>query len=137
MITSTATVHWRPSRCVAVTLCAFGLLGALGAWASDLPRDLAAMLGVAASTLGVLGARRETRRPPRVFAIDPAGVGSLDGVRLAGFDLHWRGPLAFLVARDDAGRAHRLAFWPDVLDAEGRRVLRLVSTAHHTPAVAG
>ena len=137
MIMSATTVHWRPSRCVAGALCAFGVLGALGAWASDLPRDLAVMLGVAASTLGVLGARRETRRPPRVLAIDPAGVGALDGMRLASFDLHWRGPLAFLAARDDAGRMHRLAFWPDVLDAEGRRALRLVSTFPHTPAVAG
>lgn len=137
MMTPTTTVHWRPSRYVAGALCAFGVLGALGAWASDLPRDLAVMLGVAASTLGVLGARRETRRPPRVLGIEPAGVGTLDGLRLASLDIHWRGPIAFLVARDDAGRMHRLAFWPDVLDAEGRRALRRMSTAQHTPAVAG
>ncbi|WP_231734445.1 hypothetical protein [Noviluteimonas gilva] len=41
--------------------------------------------------------------------------------------VHWRGTLAFLRARDAQGRTHRLAFWPDTLDARGRRALRLAS----------
>ena len=130
-------ILWRPSRLVAGALVLLGVFGALGAWASDMPREVAAVVAVASTALGLLRAHRERHRPPRVLTVDPAGVATLDGARLATLDLHWRGPIAFVVGRDDAGCVHRLAFWPDVLDAGGRRALRLASTARNTPAVAG
>jgi len=105
------------------------MLGAFGALASDLPAAWAGPIGMATASVGCLQAWREARRTRRTLAIDSAGM-TLDGRPLRQVMLRWRGPLAFLWARDLAGRVHRLAWWPDTLDAAGRRALRLAVAAH-------
>jgi toxin CptA len=98
-------VEWRPSRCVVFSQIALGLLGAAGLLLCDLPTRYAVPSAAAALLLGIAGAVRERRRPPM----------RIDATEL---DLHWRGPLAF-------DRRTGLSWWPDTLDAAGRRTLRL------------
>lgn len=98
-------VEWRPSRCVVFSQIALGLLGAAGLLLCDLPTRYAVPSAAAALLLGIAGAVRERRRPPL----------RIDATEL---DLHWRGPLAF-------DRRTGLSWWPDTLDAAGRRTLRL------------
>jgi len=102
------TVTWRPSWWVVGAHLAFGVFGGIGVVASAVPRDLAIPGAAAAILSGVLQALREGRRPARTL-------------RVAELDLHWRGPLAF-----DA--RHGLSWWPDTLDARGRRQLRLAAS---------
>jgi len=101
----TCIVEWRPSRCVVSALIALGLLGAAGLLLCDLPTRYAVPSAAAALLLGIARAVRERRRPP--LRVDAAEL-----------DLHWRGPLAF-------DRRKGLSWWPDTLDAAGRRALRL------------
>jgi toxin CptA len=73
-------------------------------------------------------ARREACKPPRRLEL-PAGQGRamLDATPLVEAVLSWRGPLAFLRWRDEAGRRGRLSWWPDTLPPAQRRVLKLWS----------
>jgi toxin CptA len=118
-------VVWRPSRWVIVALVAMGLATIPVALVSDMPGFLAATLVLVAPAWAVRLAIREHRRPPRVFMVRPDGAMTLDDMPLEHCTVHWRGPLAFVRARDSDGRLHRLTFWPDVLRARGRRALRL------------
>jgi toxin CptA len=102
------TVAWRPSCWVVAAQLAFGVFGAIGLVVSALPRGVAVPGAVVALLAGVLQAIRHAGRPPRL-------------VRAAELDLHWRGPLAFDVR-------HGLSWWPDTLDARGRRALRLATS---------
>ena len=110
-------------------LAMLGVLAALGLLASDLPRAWASPCAALACAAGCLQARHEARRAHRMLVIDSAGA-TLDGDAVAQLALRWRGPCAFLAARGKAGRIHRLAWWPDTLDAAGRRTLRLAVAAH-------
>ena len=121
-------LEWRSSRWVTGALSLLAVLAPLSVLASDMPRPLAWPLAGLAAGWGLLAARRERRRPPRVLLLSPApGQATLDGVPLAEATLAWRGPLAFLRWRDAAGRRGRLAWWPDTLPPAQRRVLKLWS----------
>lgn len=117
---------WRPSRRLTSTLCALALLAPLSLFVSDLPPALAWPCALLAAGCGAAEARRYAAQLPRVLCI-PAGAGEArcDGIRMDALCVRWRGPLAFLHWRGSDGRLHRLAFWPDTLDAAGRRELRL------------
>jgi toxin CptA len=109
-------------------LAALGLLGAIGALASDLSLPIASALAFAAFLTGTGQAIGEHRRPPRHLTLSMTDA-RLDDLPLDTLDLRWRGRLAFLRARDTAGHTHRLSWWPDTLEAEGRRALRLAADA--------
>ena len=127
-----ARIAWRPSTCVVVALAVIGLLAAIGAFASEVPHSAVAA-GLALSG-GIALAVREARRPHRTLAVGADGSTLLDGNPIAALTLHWRGPLAFLQARDAAGRLHRLSWWPDTLGRSERRALRLaVPTPRPSP----
>ncbi|QCW26787.1 hypothetical protein FE772_15195 [Lysobacter enzymogenes] len=117
-------VDWRPSRLLAAALAALGLLAGVAALASELPAHLAGpwprwrRVG--------RGWRRELRRPPRRLRLAGARAW-LDDAPIAQAGLYWRGPLARLEFRDAQGRRGRLLWWPDSLDAHGRRELRLAA----------
>jgi hypothetical protein len=85
-----------------------------------------------AVVIGLIQAHRGWRREVRVFHV--ADVAMLDGRRLEFVQVQWRGPLAFLHARDVEGRTHRCAWWPDTLAAKDRRALRLAMDAMRHPA---
>ncbi len=121
-------VAWRPSRWVIAALCLLSALAPFAVLASEMPRMTAWPLACVAAIAGLRAALREARKPPRHFEI-PAGQGRalLDGTPLAEAVLSWRGPLAFLRWRDEAGRRGRLSWWPDTLPPAQRRVLKLWS----------
>lgn len=122
-------LDWRPSRWVIAALGAIGLLGALAIFGSDMPRLLAWPLALAAAGHAAWSARRESRRPhcQLVWPMDAEPM--IDGQILQHAQLRWRGPLAFLRWRDDAGRRHHLAWWPDTLPPRARRELRLAAAS--------
>jgi hypothetical protein len=105
---ATNSVIWRPSGWVVCAHLLFGVLGGVGLVASGLPRDLAIPGACVAILAGMLRAVREHGQPARTLC-------------LAELDLHWRGPLAF-----DARTG--LSWWPDALDARGRRSFRLAAS---------
>ena len=112
-------------------LAGMGALAAIGVLASEVPFAV----GVAGLSLlaGLCSALREARRPHRTLIVGTDASVTLDGRPLAVLSLHWRGPLAFLAARDAAGGVHRLAWWPDTLDRERRRTLKLAFPTPRPP----
>ena len=106
-----------------------GVCGAIAVLVAELPRLLQPPLALAALAWGAWSALREHRRTSRVFVIHPDASATLDDMPLRHVHVHWRGALAFVRARDVRGRRYRLDFWPDTLDARGRRALRLAAGA--------
>ncbi|MCR6661692.1 MAG: hypothetical protein NVV60_00750 [Luteimonas sp.] len=102
---------------------------ALSIHASACPPLLAWLLSIAILAHGALAFRKEGRRPRRGFVFHPDGTALVDGLRVDGLHLAWRGPLAFVTWLDGDGRRHRLAWWPDTLPAARRRELRLAAPA--------
>lgn len=129
-------LEWRPSRLLGAALVLIGLLAAFAVLASEMPRNAAWPVALAAVLQGCWLARREQGRAAIAVAWDGhAGVVSIDGRAVADARLRWRGPLAFLRYRDEGGSARRLAWWPDTLPARQRRELRLAAgNAEAAPA---
>ncbi|WP_240635323.1 hypothetical protein [Lysobacter enzymogenes] len=123
---SPGCVDWRPSRLLAAGLVLIGLLGGCAVVASECPPRLASPPAMLAAGWGAALARRELRRPPRRLRLAGARAW-LDDAPIAQARLYWRGPLARLEFRDAQGRRGRLLWWPDSLDAHGRRELRLAA----------
>lgn len=123
---SPGCVDWRPSRLLAAGLVLIGLLAGCAVVASECTPRLAWPLAMLAAGWGAALARRELRRPPRRLRLAGARAW-LDDAPIAQARLYWRGPLARLEFRDAQGRRGRLLWWPDSLDAHGRRELRLAA----------
>ena len=128
-------LEWRPSPGLALALVVLGVLAALSAIASEMPRLAAWPVAFAALVDGAWLARRHRRAPSRQLCWVAGRPPELDGRPLSAAALHWRGPFAFLCWRDAGGRARRLAWWPDTLPRAARRELKLVAQAAvDTPA---
>lgn len=125
-------LEWRPSAWLIAALPALGVLGALSLLLSGFPRALTWTGALFALLWGVVGSRREAAKTPIEIELDGATVKVDDGI-VTDFRVFWRGPLSFARWRDAERRAHRLAWWPDTLDAASRRELRLALPAQ-TPA---
>ena len=136
---SICRIDWRPSRWLVCALLALGMMAALSLCLSALP-PAARMAGLfVALAEGIRLAHRHRAQPP--LAIDwlggdepayltgPTGVCRLDGVQA-----RLRGPLASLRGIDAQGRIQRLGWWPDTLDAAGRRQLRLAASVSQRSA---
>ena len=123
-----ARIDWRPSRWPQAAMLLLGMLAGFSILASEMPSPLAWPLALAAFAHGGCLFRRESRRPVLAFLLagDAAPV-RVDGVAVDGFELQWRGPLAFATWRDARGRRHRRAWWPDTLPVPARRELRLAA----------
>jgi toxin CptA len=107
-------------------LVLLGLLVPFAVLHSEIPRPAAWTLAVIALVRAAWSAWRESRRPARQLEIGPGPRSArLDGQPLAMATIQWRGPLAFLHWRDQAGQTGRLAWWPDTLPPAKRRELRL------------
>lgn len=125
---ATCRIEWRPSRRLCAILVLLSLLAAAAVLTSEMPRPAAWPLALAALGHGLRLAWRHARSAPRsfLFAGDRAPV-LLDGERIEGVQVAWRGPLAFVAWRDGRGRTLRLAWWPDTLGPRQRRELRLAA----------
>ena len=123
-----ARIEWRPSRGLLAVIALLGMLGAFSVLSSEMPRAAAWLLAVASLAYAGLCFRRESRRPVQSFVLrGDAGPVLVDGAGVDGFELHWRGPLAFASWRDGRGRCQRRAWWPDTLPPARRRELRLAA----------
>jgi len=132
---ATCQLEWRPSRALTVALRILGVLAALSALASEMPRVVAWPVGLLAIAHGEWLARRYRTLPVRRLWWLAGRLPELDGVPLQKAALHWRGPFAFLAWRDADGRTQRMAWWPDTLPRTARRELRLVAAvAPHAPS---
>ncbi|QSX76073.1 hypothetical protein HIV01_006140 [Lysobacter arenosi] len=120
-------LEWRPSRLLAAALGLLGVLAALALIGSEMPLSLSLPLALLAAGEGARLARREYVRPKRLLAICGDGTSSLDGQKITGLSVEWRGPMAFMRFVDGAGRPSRLAWWPDILPARSRRELKLAA----------
>ena len=118
--------EWRPSRWFQRALALLAVLAAMSILASEAPRPLAWPAALAALAHGARLGLRERARPAHSFVIRGAEV-LVDGAPVAGFELCWRGPLAFAAWRDGEGRRRRAAWWPDTLPPALRRELRLAA----------
>lgn len=124
----TCRLEWRPSRLLVVALVVLALTAAGAVSASALPSPWRGVLAALVALHGLLAARREAGRPACTVTL--AGAGALvvtagaDAARLQGVSIDFRGPLVRLQGRDRRGRTIRLLWWPDTLDADGRRRLR-------------
>ncbi|MGN6151821.1 MAG: hypothetical protein ACTHOH_07400 [Lysobacteraceae bacterium] len=115
----------RPSRWAIGGVLALSVLAPLAVLASEMPRVFAWPLALLACAVGVWSARTEARRPVCRLVVDGDGQTTVDGVVVTDLCVDWRGPLAFVAWRDASDRIARGSFWPDTLDAGGRRELRL------------
>jgi toxin CptA len=120
-------IVWRPSRWESGGVLLLGACAAAGAWVSDLAWPWARTVAGMAAMLACAQAHRASQRRVRRLVI--ADGATLDGVGLATCRIAWRGPLAFVQARDGSGDVHRLAWWPDTLSRSRRRALRLAMDA--------
>lgn len=122
-VSATCRIEWRPSRLLCATLALLGVLGAAAAVLSEAPAWVALPVALASLSAGIAQAFREARRPRRTLTVTAAGI-RIDGERMDAARLCWRGPLVSLTST--AGdRKRRLQWWPDTLDAAGRRELKL------------
>lgn len=115
----------RPSRWPIAAMLAMAVLTPFAVLASEMPAWGAWPLAVCAAAYGLYLARREALRPVQAVVIDGEGAAVVDGQRVEGLRVDWRGPLAFVSWRDAAGRTHRHSLWPDTLPPDLRRELRL------------
>jgi toxin CptA len=130
-------IDWRPSRWVTVALWSLTALAPLSLWASDLPGVLAWPLALCVGGGAAWSALRHQRAASMAIVVPAEGEVTVAGQAVEGFDVAWRGALAFLSWQDGAGRDRRLALWPDVLDPATRRELRLVMAARVAVRIAG
>lgn len=127
-----STVAWVPSRWLLAALLLMTALAPVAILASEMPRIAAWPLTLLACAYGISVVRREARRAPRTLHFPGNGRVEVDGQGVDGFELAWRGPLAFARWRDAHGRAQRIAWWPDTLPPAARRELRLAAPTTHT-----
>jgi len=113
---------------VIAALATCGVLAAGAVLASELPRGVAWPLALGALLYGAWRARHEARTAPQHF-VWSAGQITCDGQPIAPVVVQWRGPLAFVRWRDDAGRLRHRSWWPDTLTVSQRRELRLAAGA--------
>ncbi len=130
---SPCRIDWRPSRWLSLALVALGLLAALAVCLSALPVWLKLPGALAVLAFGAWLARREARRPGIEF-VWPGGDAPATLLRSNGTEetvavhgIACRGGIVAVILRDADRRRRRLVWWPDTLDAKGRRTLRLAA----------
>ena len=117
-------IGWRPSRWMVGAQLLLGMLAGVALLTCELPSRWGMPAAFLVLAYGALLAKREASKPVRNLVVTGAGA-SLDGQALHDLVVRWRGPLAFVQARDNEGRRLRLSWWPDTLPQMRRRELRL------------
>ena len=136
-ISSPCRLEWRRSRWMPVALCVLAVAAITALWLSMLPKVACGIGSV--SVLAYVGwlLRRESRRPDCVLSWlggDAPWLVECDG-RSESFrhvDASFRGGLVVLTLADANEKLRRYLWWPDTLDARGRRLLRLAIRVKET-----
>lgn len=128
---SSFLIDWRPSRFLAVARGLLALMAVLCLGLSALPLVWAAPAALLVLASSAWRIRRDHRAAPASLRIadDGAWVVLLQPqtrpLLLHNAEIGVRGPLAWVRARDPAGRIRAWMWWPDPSDSEGMRKLRL------------
>ena len=134
---ATCRLEWRRSRWLPLALCVLAVAAIAALWMSQLT-DAFDAVGTAA-VIGYAGwlLRREWRRP--ACALTWQGGDNDWQIETRGIteSLHhvgasFRGGLVVLTLADANNARRRYIWWPDTLDARGRRALRLAMRAKET-----
>lgn len=137
-------LEWRPSRWLLGSVLLLAVLAILSIWLSALP-SWACMFGsVSIVAYGAYRLRYELRRAPVQIAWAGGDAPIVvehaveRGGRSAEFrfvSLTIRAGLVELCVADERGRRSRWVWWPDTLDARGRRSLRLAASIGRDPVL--
>ncbi len=165
MNSSNASLHcrleWRPSRWLLVGMAVLALLAIASLWLSALPAPACIAGSAAIVVYALYRMRHEMRREPAVIAwaggdapvMVETGMPEADvvqpgvvqrevaeqGARSNEFRfaaLNFRAGLVVMSLTDQRGRRSRWVWWPDTLDARGRRALRLAASTRRDPLLA-
>jgi hypothetical protein len=123
----------QPSRALPAALMLIGVLGAAGTFLSDLSLPLAALISPVFLAWGALLAGRALRADVVRIAFRADGSVTVDGIRVHGVQLDWRGPLTVMEWQREGRRVRQVA-WPDVVPPGLRRELRLWRLARRADA---
>lgn len=122
---------WRRSPLLLATLVVLAVLAAISPWLSNLPTMWCALVDGAVVAFAAFTLWRQFRRAPveLVWAGGDAPwqvVGDGKSRSMHHVEASLRGPIAALtLANAASARRQRFVWWPDTLDAAGRRSLRL------------
>ena len=127
---SPCRLEWRRSRWLPVALCVLAVAATIALWLSALPLNACGIGSVLVLAYAGWLLRREVHRSGCVLSW-PGGDapwqlecdGRTESLRHVGAS--FRGGLVVLTLADAGGKPHRHLWWPDTLDARGRRALRL------------
>jgi toxin CptA len=142
MNSSNASLHcrleWRPSRWLLVGFPLLAVLATISIWLSSLPVWTCVVVSALIAAYATFRLRHEMRCETVVisWAGGDAPVvvehGTLEqggrSVEYRFAALNFRAGLVVLCIADDRGRRSRWVWWPDTLDASGRRALRLAAS---------
>jgi len=134
---SPCRLEWRRSRWLPVALCVLAVAAIAASWLSDMPRIACGFCSALVLAYAGWVLHREAHRPDCVLSWlggdAPWQVehdGRTESMRHVGAS--FRGGLVALTLADDANKRRRYLWWPDTLDARGRRALRLAMRVEET-----
>lgn len=127
---SPCRLEWRRSRWLPVALCVLAFAAIAALWLSDLPRIACGIGSVLVLAYAGWLLHREAHRPACVLSW-PGGDAPwqvecddhTESLRHVGAS--FRGGLVALTLADADNKLRHYLWWPDTLDARGRRALRL------------
>ena len=134
---ATCRLEWRRSRWLPAALCVLAAAAIASLWLSELPL-IASAIG-SAIVCGYIGwqSHREWTHSDCVLAWQGGDTdwqvesnGHIESLRHVG--ARFRGGLVVLTLADANGKQRRYVWWPDTLDAHGRRALRLAVQVKET-----
>lgn len=154
MNSSNASLHcrleWRPSRWLLGGMSLLSTMAILSLWLSALPALACAVGSMLVVAYTVVRIRREAQRAP-VRIVWPGGDAAVvielpsahadmqprgdRGNEFHFVALNFRASLVVLCVADEQGRRSRWTWWPDTLDARGRRALRFAASVQSTPVL--
>ncbi len=131
---SPCRLEWRPSRWLPAALCALAIAAVTAVWMSALPPLPCAIASAFVVAYTVWRLRRELHHS-RCELTWPGGdadwrvecEGREEILRHDHASI--RGGIAVLTLIDASGRRRRYVWWPDTLDARGRRAFKLALAA--------
>ena len=134
---SPCRLEWRRSRWLPVALCVIALAAVAGLWLGNLPRSACIASSVLVFVYVAWLLYREMRRRESILTW-PGGEapwqvecdGRTEALRHVGAS--WRGGLVVLTLAGADNARRRYIWWPDTLDARGRRALRLALRVKET-----
>jgi toxin CptA len=123
---------WRRSRWLPTGLCLLAIAAIAATWLSDLPQVACIVTSAVVTAYAGWLLHRESKRPDCILTHSGDAtewrvecLGRAETLRHVAAS--FRGGLVVLTLADSGGKLRRYVWWPDTLDARGRRALRLAT----------